>query len=135
MKRQQWGVRELGDPGGVLKQSRWRKVGATALAVAVVMAVYAVRGGVLRDTVIHLVHIFSSESPDTASAERPGIFCGVYWSIFVAALMTCVYMAMLDIRFIRLRYAVEKRRLIKQSMEDEDLRVALLGEIEKEETD
>lgn len=101
----------------LINQRNWRRVGAIAIGAASMFAVYAVFGGVLRDSVIHTVRIFGGEVPDTAVAARPVWVCALYWGVFAGSILTALWMAALDVRFIRLRYAVERQRLVRESLE------------------
>lgn len=100
----------------LLDQSTWRKVGAISVALAALMAVYAVVGGVLRDSVIHLARFVSEDAVEQTSASRPGLFCLVYWLVFALLILISLYMAVLDVRFIRLKFALEKQALIRESL-------------------
>lgn len=108
----------------VLNQSVWRRAGAIAITIAVVLAVAAIPTGVLRSTVIHAVRLAMGEIPEDITANTPLLVCILYWFAFLAALTAALYMAFLDIRYIRLQYALEKRRLFRQSL-GEDLAGAL----------
>ena len=50
----------------------------------------------------------------------------VYWGFFLLLLLATLYIAVLDIRFIRAEYAVMKRELFKETLGDEKLRQALI---------
>ncbi len=100
----------------LLEQSTWRKVGAISVALAALMAVYAVAGGVARDSVIHLSRFVSENAAEQTTASRPGFFCLVYWLIFSLLILMSLYMAVLDIRFIRLKFALEKQALIRENL-------------------
>lgn len=101
----------------LLDQSTWRKVGAITVVLATLMAVYAVAGGVLRDSIIHLSRFASEDAVGQTTASRPGLFCLVYWLVFSLLILISLYMAVLDIRFIRLKFALEKQALIRESLE------------------
>jgi len=100
----------------LLDQSTWRKVGAISVALAALMAIYAVAGGVLRDSVIHLARLASEGSVERKSVGKPGLFCLVYWLVFSLLILISLYMAALDLRFIRLQYVLEKQALIRESL-------------------
>ena len=97
-----------------------------AIGIAALMAGASIWTGILRDTAIHITDLFSRELPENLVAESSAVFCILYWSVFVAALVAAVYLAFIDIRFIRLQYALEKQQLFKQSLGD-DLARALEG--------
>lgn len=100
-------------------QSRWRRAGTIAIALAGVLALGSVWSSILRDTAIHTVSIFSVELPDGVAAQTPILVCAVYWLVFLVALVVALYMAVLDIRYIRLQYALEQRQLYQSSLGDE----------------
>ena len=100
----------------MFNQSTWRKAGAVTIALAALMAVYAGAGGVLRDSVIHMAHLVSEEASGQVAASRPLLFCLTYWLIFSLLLLISLYFAVLDVRFIRLQYVLERKALINQSL-------------------
>ncbi len=102
----------------MLNQSMWRKAGAVTIALAALMAVYAVAGGVLRDSIIHMANLVSEEASGQVAASRPLLFCLIYWLIFSLVILISLYFAVLDVRFIRLQYALEKRALINQGLSE-----------------
>jgi len=99
-----------------LNQSTWRRAGAATIALAALMAVYAVVGGVLRDSVIHLARLFSDRVPAETIPEISILFCSLYWIFVVLLLLASLYMAILDIRFIRLHFTLGKQALMKESL-------------------
>lgn len=105
-------------------QSRWRRAGAIAIGIAGLMALASVWTSILRDTAIHAIHMFSGEPPEEVVPQTPLLVCAGYWTIFLAALITALWLAALDIRYIRLQYALEERKLYKDSLGD-DLTSAL----------
>lgn len=102
----------------MLNQSTWRKAGAVTIGLAALMAVYAAAGGVLRDSAIHMARLVSNEASGQVAASRPLLFCAIYWLIFCLLIAIALYFAALDVRFIRLQYALEKKALIHQSLRD-----------------
>ncbi len=108
----------------VLNQSVWRRAGAVAVTIAALLAVAAVPTGILRSTVIHFLNLTMGDVPADITATAPLLVCVLYWVVFLIALGASLYMAFLDIRYIRLQYALEKQRLFQQSL-GEDLSSAL----------
>lgn len=102
----------------MLNQSTWRRIGATTISAAALMAVYAVAGGILRDSAIHLAEMFSEQMAEETTADRTFLFCLLYWIIFSLLTLSSLYMAVLDIRFIRLQFALEKRDLLREGLAD-----------------
>ena len=111
-----WGVPE--STISWFSQAWCRRVGIVALAIAGGMAVASAPLGVLHDSVVHAVRITGSKVPDTVTYSIAAWVCVAYWLIWFAALITAVYMAFLDFRFIRLRYALESKALFRQSLGD-----------------
>ena len=99
-----------------LNQSTWRRAGAATIALAALMAVYAVIGGVLRDSAIHMARMFSNQVAEETLAESSFLFCLLYWIFVVLLLLASLYMAILDIRFIRLQFALGKQALMKERL-------------------
>lgn len=100
----------------LLDQSTCRKVGAITVALAALMAVYAVGGGVLRDSVVHLSRFSAEDAVEQTAASRPGLFCLVYWLVFLLLILMSLYLAVLNIRFIRLKFAREKQALMQENL-------------------
>jgi len=90
--------------------------GAWAVGLATLLAIGSVPTGVLRSTVIHGTRLFYDDVPDTVVPNAPLLLCIAYWAVFAAAFGASLYFAVLDIRYIRLQYALEKRRLFEQSL-------------------
>lgn len=88
------------------------------IALAALMAVYAAAGGVLRDSAIHMARLISQEASGQVTASRPLLFCLIYWLIFSLLILISLYLAVLDFRFIRFQYALERKALINQSLRD-----------------
>lgn len=100
----------------LLNQSTWRRIGAATIALAALMAVYSVFGGILRDSVIYMSRMFSEQIAEEAIVDSSFLFCSLYWSIFMLLILSSLYMAVLDIRFIRLQFALGKQALMKESV-------------------
>ena len=104
---------------GMLTQSTWRKAGAFSIGLAAVMAVYSIPGGILRDSVIYAARFVSSEIGPEVETTHAWPFCVLYWGIFSVTILVSLYLALLDIRYIRLNYALEKQKLFQKTMSDE----------------
>ncbi len=85
-------------------QTKWRIASGVALACAAVMTWYGAEGELPRQSI--------------------GAFL-LYWGICVLFLLIAVFLAIFDISYIRMRYAVEKRELARASLADKTLRKAL----------
>lgn len=104
----------------MFEQKSWRKVATVCLLASAGMAVYAVTSDMMRDSLLHIVRLLSSEKDDL-STSNPFWACLLYWGVFAGLLFVTVYIAVLDFRFIRLRFALEKRALSQQSWNDEEM--------------
>ena len=90
--------------GAWLEQRTWRKVGGISILGAAFMAWYG------------SVNV-------TGDAPR-GCFL-VYWLVFLLLFVIALYMALLDLRYIRMRYLMEERELYIKTMADEAIQAAL----------
>ncbi|MCP4645146.1 MAG: hypothetical protein GY851_32190 [bacterium] len=88
----------------LLTQRRWRIVGGVCLGGAACMAWYGLHWTELRET----LWMFAA-----------------YWGVFTVLLLTSVYMAMLDLRYIRVDYFTAERDVFLDTLGDETLRRAL----------
>ena len=110
----------------MITQSQWRKLGAATIAAAALMAVYAVLTSLLRDTVAWIVSFMSDEAAATLELSHSALFLAAYWTIFMLLLLASLYLALIDLRYIRLQYLVEKREIYGRTMGDQAFREALL---------
>lgn len=85
-------------------QTKWRIVGGVALACAGLMTWYGAEAAFPRQSM--------------------GAFF-LYWGICVLCLVAAVFIAIFDMYYIRMRYAMEKRELARASIADKALRNAL----------
>ena len=97
----------------MVNQRGWRRGGVVVLVAAGLMAWYAADSGVLRDTALHLSGLLSDKTLETPSASL-GFVLG-YWGIFAAVILVALYLALIDVRFIRLRHALERRELVREA--------------------
>lgn len=91
-----------------LTQRGWRTAGAVSLVAACVLAFAGMQWQALR----------------FALRESVWYFLG-YWGCFFLLIVIAVYLALVDLRYIRLQYAAAQRRLIRETFEDEAFRKAL----------
>ncbi len=93
-------------PASLVSQRNLRIIGGICLLVALIMAAYG--PAMLRQTGHWILPL-------------------VYWAVFIVVLLAALYIALLDIRFTRLRYKLEERELFhdvfmtkefKQAVED-----------------
>lgn len=106
-------------PQELFSQSWWRRIGLGAITIAALMAVASVPLEILHDTVVHFVRMSGGEIPEDVTWSTPAFVCAIYWLIFLLALLTALYMAVLDMRFIRLNYALERHVLFRQALGDD----------------
>lgn len=100
-------------------QSWWRQIGLGAITISALMAVASVPLEILHDSVVHLVRMSGGEIPEDVTWSTPAFVCAIYWMIFLLTLLTALYMAALDMRFIRLNYALERHVLFRQALGDD----------------
>ena len=96
-----------GNPPGspVLSQRQWRKAGALTIAVCALLAWVGAKA-----------HFFL-DSP---------ILCILYWGVFLVLVALTFLIVWLDVRYIRLQYALERRNVFRETLGDEEFRKALL---------
>ena len=105
-------------------QKYWRRIASGSLFGAAVLAVYAAGTDLLRDSLIHIVLLFS-EPTNELRPTHSFLFCFAYWLIFGICIFVTLYIAVLDIRYLRMQFAMEKRALTKQSWESPEFRKIL----------
>ncbi len=101
----------------MLKQTHWRAMGVAFLLGSGVLTAISVTTPILRNTLIWLMSFTNEEAAERAEMLSPWGYL-VFWSLFAGCVMGALYMAMLDIRFIRLEYALAKRDLMREAMEE-----------------
>ena len=102
-------------------QKAWRRVASVSLLLSAAMAVFGVTSSLVRDTLIHMA-TRSSDGASELTATIPAWACALYWVVLAVLLLVTSYIALLDMRFIRLQFALEKRALLEQSWGDEEFR-------------
>lgn len=110
-----------------LTQKGWRTIGVFSLAIAGLMALYAVYSGLLRQSVLHAAAWFSPEVAEGLPPAPSGLFHFLYWFFFALLILVALYMALLDIRYIRLQYHLEKREIFGKTLGDKEFRRAILN--------
>ncbi len=115
----------------MLDQKMWRKWGAIAVLGAGGMAWYATVADILRDTVAHLATRVTQEAADVTPGTSLA-FCLAYWSVFMFFILGALYAAFLDLRYLRLQYALGKRELLRDTLNDQEFRKALLDAMDDE---
>lgn len=85
-------------------QKKWRITGAAAVLVAAIMAWYGASS------------LQSTLSP---------LYLFLYWSVFLVCLIVAFYCVLLDIRFIRLQFALDRQRIFRETVGNQEFRRAL----------
>jgi hypothetical protein len=88
-----------------LTQKRWRLVCSFTIALAAFMAWYGVENDALHASLGFVL---------------------AYWGVFLLLLVTSLYLVVLDLRYIRLQYALHKRALYLETIGEESFRKSLL---------
>jgi uncharacterized integral membrane protein len=101
----------------MLKQAHWRMMGVAFLLGSGIMAVASVVTPILRNTLILILSLNNEDAAVQAELLSPWGYV-LYWILFAAFVLGALYMAMLDIRFIRLEYAIAKRDLMREALGD-----------------
>jgi hypothetical protein len=101
----------------MIEQSQWRKAGMACLAISLGMAVYSISGDLLRHSIYRLLAPFNEDVTVPSNATSWWLIVP-YWTIFAALIVFALYLAFLDIRYIRLQFALEKRKLFEETIRD-----------------
>lgn len=97
-------------PHRFLSQRKWRAVGAVAIGLCAFMAWHGAR----------------SFEPIPSKW-----YLAIYWGVFLAALIVAMYVVILDIRYIRLMYALGQREIFENTLGSEEFRKALRARHER----
>ena len=84
-------------------QRNWRIAGAIAITICALMAVFGTR--------IAFQSLFNF---------------AVYWTVCLMLLMVTLYIALIDIKYIRVEQAIAHRELFRETVGDEDFQKKLL---------
>jgi hypothetical protein len=96
----------LKQPLSVLNQRLWRIIGAVCLAGCGVLAWFG---------------------PNVVRTSPTLIVQCLYWGFFLVLLLIAMYMVLLDIRYIRMIYAIGKRDIFLSTVGSEDFRKAIIA--------
>lgn len=108
----------------MVTQRQWRIAGAAALFAASAMALYAVVSDVLHNSVLLLVAL-SSEKVAEAAEPIAAWPLAVFWLVFSLLIVFALYLAAVDIRYIRQQYDQERRSILRHTLQDEAFRESL----------
>ena len=92
-------------------------MGVVFLVGAAVMAVASVITPILKNSLIWLLSFSNENAAEQAESFSPWGYI-LFWCLFAVCVAGAVYMAMLDMRYIRLKFAIEKRNMIREAMDD-----------------
>jgi hypothetical protein len=112
------------DTGYKFTQRTWRIVGMTSLVLAGVMSIHAVQSGFLGQTIRHVVYLMDNDAVRAPSSS--GLAHFIYWSIFLLLILTTLYMAVIDLRYIRLQYIAGKRDAFGRTLGDTEFRKSIV---------
>ncbi len=91
------------------------------------MAIYAVATDLLRDSLVHFVRLVGgADAGGDQTPQTSAWAAAIYWMVFLALIGAALYCGMLDLRYIRFQYAVEKRAIFGRTLGDQDFREALI---------
>ena len=88
----------------MITQNTWRTIGVVALTAAALMA---------------------WKGADDVTAETSRLYLLVYWGVFMVLLCIAIYMALLDLRYIRMQFKIGERELFLKTVDDEEFRANL----------
>ncbi len=114
----------------MIKQNQWRAIASATVICAALMAWYAVRSEILYDSAAHFLSLFSNDV-NRAAVGTSVFFCIAYWGVFSLLIFVSLYVAALDIRYIRLQYVLGKREILKGTIDDTEFRDTLIDAIHK----
>ncbi|HPO11906.1 MAG TPA: hypothetical protein PLI09_00555 [Candidatus Hydrogenedentes bacterium] len=97
----------------MITQTRWRITGLAILAGSAAMAWYGV---------------------ETLREPHSTMYWLIYWGIFLGLIIAAFYVVLLDIRYIRLQYALGQREVFRSTIGNEEFRRALIKAIEENES-
>ena len=106
-------------------QRVWRIIGMASLALAGIMSFHAASSGFLGQTIRHVIRFFNEDSAVRAPSSS-GLVHFIYWSIFLLLILTALYMAIIDMRYIRLQYIAEKQGIFGRTLGNKEFRKTLL---------
>lgn len=104
----------------MIEQKSWRRIASVCLLLSGSMAIYAVVSDVLRDSLVYLVQLLSN-SENELGTSTPFWTCFLYWSVFALLVTITVYIGLIDFKYIRLKFALERRKLMEQTVGSEEM--------------
>jgi len=64
-------------------------------------------------------------SPQVAILKASPVAFSLYWIVFCVVFFLAIAMALLDLRYIRMEYAMAKREIFRETLGDEEFRRSL----------
>ena len=108
-----------------ISQKQWRRMGALSLLASAAMAVYAAWSGFLRLTVLHVAALASEEAAAQLPADSSGWLHLAYWLLFLLLILFTLYLALIDLQYIRLQYLRQKRDIFLGTLGEREFREGL----------
>lgn len=108
----------------MVTQRQWRLAGGVALVLASAMAAFAVLTDVLRDSVMLIVALTSEKVAEAAESITRWPLV-VFWSVFGLLITLALYLAAVDIRYIRKQYDEERRSILRHTLQEQAFRESL----------
>jgi hypothetical protein len=105
-------------------QRYWRRLATGMLLASAAMAAYGVSTRLLRDSLVHALGVVSKPENELVTTYS-FLFCVLFWMLFSGLILASVYVAVLDMRYVRLQFMLEKRELMKETWENEEFRKML----------
>ena len=98
----------------MVTQKKWRMTGVILVLTCSAMAVMGPRWHALRESLLVM---------------------GVYWGIFLVLMIATIYIVLLDLRYIRMQYAILRREIFRQTLGSEEFQKALRKTRERKSSD
>lgn len=108
----------------MITQRQWRIAGGVTLALTSAMALFAVATDLLHNSAMLIVAL-SSEEVAEAAEPIAGWPLALFWGVFALLIAFALYLAAVDIRYIRLQYAEERRSILRDTLQEETFRETL----------
>ena len=89
-----------------ITQTKWRRVGAVCIGLCALMAWLG--------------------EDDLRTLNQPWWYIAGYWGLCLLFLLVSLYVVVLDIRYIRMMYAIERREVFRQTLGSKEFREELL---------
>ena len=108
-----------------ISQKQWRRMGVISLLTSATMAIYAAASGFLQLTVLHVAALASDEAAAQLPDDSSALLHLVYWLVFLLLILFTLYLALIDMQYIRLQYLAQKRDIFRGTLGDRKFRESL----------